>query len=100
MAVEMQQPHSEEEANGPLERLCRLCAKVAALRRADQGAQWLRYESEKLKIERKKMALELRKYKDETAARKKAEKAALSATKVGPVTKEALSEAAAMLKLL
>ena len=56
-------PSGEDDPAAQLDRLRQLCATIARLRKGDHSAEWLR-------IERGKLNLELKKYKDEVAARK------------------------------
>jgi hypothetical protein len=83
IAVALQRPHCEgDEPAAQLRRLRELCADLVALRKGDHNAQWLR-------IEREKLDLELKRYDEQTAARKKAEEAAKNPKK-GGISKETL----------
>ena len=56
-------PSGEDDPAAQLDRLRQLCATIARLRKGDHSAEWLRIERGKLELERKK-------YKDAVAARK------------------------------
>jgi len=60
-----QTPSAEDDPAGQLERLRQLGVDLARLRKGDHNAAWLR-------IERGKLDLQLKIYKDEAAARKRA----------------------------
>ena len=79
----MQQPPSGgDDPAAQLQRLRELCADLVALRKGDHNAQWLR-------IEREKLDLELKKYDEQAAARKKSEEAAKNPKK-GGISKETM----------
>ena len=86
------------DTDGPgaeLHRLRQLCADLVALRRGDQGAQWLR-------IEREKLDVELKEFEEEEAARRKEIEKRENAKKIDFSTyhasKEDHDQIAAMLK--
>jgi hypothetical protein len=65
IAVALREPDSGGDDPGcQLQRLRQLCADLAALRKGDHSAQWL-------KIEREKLDLELKEFEKEEAARHK-----------------------------
>ena len=92
IALALQQaPSAEDEPDEQLERLRRLRLELSALRKGDHNAKWL-------EIERGKLDLELKKYKDEVAARKREIKK-LEAP-AHPITKEAWEQLEKDLHLL
>jgi hypothetical protein len=65
IGVALREPRSAgEDAAAQLDRLRRLCADLARMRKGDHKAEWLRIERERLDLARKK-------YKDEAAVRKR-----------------------------
>src|ERR1035441_9158793 len=77
IAVALQRPtYDGHDPAEQLQRLRQLCADLVALRKGDHNAQWLR-------IEREKLDLDLKKYDEQAAARKKAEEAAKNPKKGG-----------------
>ena len=77
IAVALQRPSSDgDDPAEQLRRLRQLCGDLVALRKGDHNAQWLR-------IEREKLDLDLKKYDEQAAARKKAEEALKPTNKGG-----------------
>jgi hypothetical protein len=83
IAVALQRPpYDGDDPAEQLRRLRQLCADLVALQKGDHNAQWLR-------IEREKLDLDLKKYDEQAAARKKAEEAAKNPKK-GGISKETM----------
>jgi hypothetical protein len=94
IAIALQKSETEIlDPAGQLQRLRLLCADLVALRKGDHNAQWL-------KIEREKLDLELKKYDDLAADRRKEAEEANRDPRERCVTKETLDRIAAELKLL
>lgn len=87
------QPKEGEDPNAQLQRLRLLCGDLVALRKGDHNAQWLR-------LEREKLDLDLKKYDDETADRRKDAEEAKKDPRDRCVTKETLDPIERELKLL
>jgi len=93
IAVALQRPPADGADPAEQLRLLReLCADLVALRKGDHNAQWLR-------IEREKLDLDLKKYDEEAAARKR-EADSLKNPKKGGLTPETLAFIEKELKLL
>ena len=93
IAVALQRPPADgADPAEQLRRLRELCADLVALRKGDHNAQWLR-------IEREKLDLDLKKYDEEAAARKR-EADSLKNPKKGGLTPETLAFIEKELKLL
>jgi hypothetical protein len=86
-----QTPSAGDDPAGQLDRLRRLCADLAKMRKGDHNAEWLR-------IERGKLDLDLKKHKEAVAARKR-ELEDLKNPHGKAVTKEAWEELERELKL-
>jgi hypothetical protein len=93
IAVALQQPPSAEGVpTDELQRLRQLCGDLVALRKGDHNAQWLR-------IEREKLDLDLKKYEEEAADRKRQHES-LKNPKEGGVSKETMELIEKELKLI
>jgi hypothetical protein len=93
IAVALQQPASDgDDPATQLQRLRQLCLNLVALRKGDHNAEWLR-------IERGKLELDLKKYDDGAAARKKEIEEEKEAN-YPPISKETQDFIAEELKLL
>jgi hypothetical protein len=93
IAVALRQtPSTGEDPAWELERLRRLCADLAKMRKGDHNAEWLR-------IERGKLDLDLKKHKEEVAARKR-EMENLKNPRAHAITKEAWEELERDLRLI
>ena len=85
-------PSGESDPAAQLERLRQFCATLARLRKGDHSAEWLRLERGKLELNRKR-------YKDEAAARKAAMNPC-KGRKRGGIPPEVLAQVEKELKLL
>ena len=93
IALALQQPASDgDDPATQMQRLRQLCLDLVALRKGDHNAEWLR-------IERAKLELDLKKYDDETADRRR-EIERLKNPKNDAISKETLDQIAHELKLL
>jgi hypothetical protein len=94
IAVALQQPDCDGDGPaGQLQRLRLLCADLVALRKGDHNAQ-------RLRIEREKLDLELKKYDEAAAARQRDAEEASKPFKKGGITEETLALIEKELKLL
>jgi hypothetical protein len=85
-------PSGEDDPAGHLERLRQLCMRLVALRKGDHNAQWLQ-------IERGKLKLQMKKYEEEAAARKR-DNDPLKPSKTGGIPKDVLNYIEKELKFL
>jgi hypothetical protein len=85
-------PSGEDDPAAQLEQLRQLCMRLVALRKGDHHAQWLQ-------IERGKLDLQIKKYKEEAAARKRANDP-LKHRKKGGIPKKVFDYIEKELKLL
>jgi hypothetical protein len=94
IAVALQQPVSDkDEPAGQLQRLRQLCGDLVALRKGDHNAQ-------RLRIEREKLDLDLKKFDEETSARKREDEEALKPTEKGGLRPETIALIERELKIL
>jgi hypothetical protein len=94
IAVALKQPApGGDDPVALLERLRQLCMRLVALRKGDHHAQWLQ-------IERGKLDLQIKKYKEEAADRKRERRRQEKEDATGPMTKEGWEEIERALHLL
>ncbi len=94
IAVALQQPPSAgDDPGGQLQRLRQLCGDLVALRKGDHNAQ-------RLRIEREKLDLDLKKYDEEAAARKREFEEAHKEPRKGGLSPETLELMEREIKLL